>query len=260
MIYVAEKSFGSRLIKFNHFPILLTWVHGIICDREEVIEYDVSASGHTHTYGPLSLANERSQGNSDWQLNEIIPSYRGYLTDMWTGKLELKAVKALLELRKLWQGDHHPLALLSGMRGTAHQAWFVREQIEQYGIHMGIDHADYECKGESCSVLGVLAEWASLLLITTIARRGNWTKKMPRAMRDFCMAGETPRFRLPTPFDPHFTSNDTLESVAARLTRLTHFGSFLVFINELRKVCDVPYNISGDALLSLIMCSLVPRY
>ncbi|KDQ17363.1 hypothetical protein BOTBODRAFT_172405 [Botryobasidium botryosum FD-172 SS1] len=127
----AQSAFGPRLIQFPHFPTLCCWVDEIVGEMDAGIAYDgVSADPDFDTHVNFLATN--SWGESD----------------------ELKAVQALGNLCTSWQRDHHPLALLSGPRGTHYLAQYLLTQLALYH-----KHHPKSPQGYTWNELGMQSSW-----------------------------------------------------------------------------------------------------
>ena len=97
----------------------------------------------------FDLSHGSVQGKSTLPGSEVYPDYTS--PGQWGGSEELQATRALLKLRSAWHKGH-PLALLSGSRGTAFQAQFVLTQLEEYHSAIINPSGSYEWKGETSFV------------------------------------------------------------------------------------------------------------
>lgn len=149
-----------------------------------------------------------------------------YKMGSWGSSQETATAAELRALRLEWQDGYHPLALLSGERGTAFQALFVQSQLLVYNSHFR-DHRDSPANTDY--VLGVLSDWASLLMVTTLIRRGSWESTFLGDLASFCCAGKLDKWVLPSPFDPQFTTRTSIARVTPHHGRYVHFGSFWAF-------------------------------
>jgi hypothetical protein len=147
---------------------------------------------------------------------------------------------ALVELRRTWHAGAPPLTLLSGARGTAFQARFVKEQLDLYSTTFSSGFPEhYDPTGFMVNASAICSEWASILIVSVLARRGSWDQCLTSPANKFCSIQPSNPYSLPSPFDPGHTKHDIVTAASPSLQRLVHFASFNFFLSAFIDVSHV---------------------
>ncbi|KDQ05631.1 hypothetical protein BOTBODRAFT_193310 [Botryobasidium botryosum FD-172 SS1] len=226
----GEQHYGSHLVNFPHWRILLGWVLAVILTKE--------------TYGGICYDGEsEANGHPD-----VYPRTWNSESHGWNRYDESYVSVFVAQRRQEWQAEYSPLALLSGPRGTAFQAGWVGSIMRSYLD----DHPAEPSVLEASPILQTLADWAAVLCVTALARRGAWEYPLAKELQQFAAFGIDKYVDIPNPFDPLSTDFQSLSmhptDMDPRSFRHLNFASFQVFAHKLAKAlphlaigaCNVP--------------------